>query len=265
MPPKAPKRAARRDLAVLVSKTPALEVKLPLTHLSEAYHLRPIVETGELAPSGCKVFGESLVYFFYGRPAYRVASQIDNNGLDAYWPVCFVLKATAVNPKRIFPFDSGAFQDGRFADYFHRDMIKEDFELDVDPSTPGRLINLFWPDARSYFDNRPNSDQIFDPFAFEAKSYSELIRSKANAPFDDRHSAIELQSDDDVTLQDNLHAVILPEDFASVELQTRFRNLGARVLPFPTVSRHRPGEMVGQIYDICRDLYSSKPDGLGCW
>jgi hypothetical protein len=238
---------------------------LPFTHTTDAYHLREIAETGALEPQTCRVFSEPLLYMFYGRPAYRVASKVGDNGLDAYWPICFVLRGAGVTPKRIYPFDSGAFHHDKFADFLHRDMIKEDFELEVDPSTPARLVGLFWPDAKSYFDNRAGSGPTVEPFAFEAKAYAELIRAKANAPFDERHSAIEIQSSDPLALAGNLHAVILPDDFASEEIRKRFEELGALVLPFPTVSRLHANNMVGQIYDICRDLYSGKHGNLKCW
>lgn len=260
-----PRRPARGDFARLVRNAPLSEQDLPLTHVTDAYHLRNIADAGALEPTPCGIFDEPLLYLFYGRPAYRAAGQVETSGLDAYWPICFVLRSAAVAAKRIYPFDSGAFHRGLFADFCHHDMIKEDFELDVDPTTPARLLNLFWANARNYFDNRDALEGTFDPFAFEAKSYSELIRAKANAPFDERHSAIELQSGEPLALSGNLLAVIMPDDFASDAVRARFEALGALVLPFDTVSRHHAGNMVGQIYDICRDLYSGKHGRLKCW
>ncbi len=236
-----------------------------MTHLTDAYHLRSIAEAGRLEPTHCRVFDEPLLYLFYGRPAYRVATQAESNGLEAYWPICFVLRNSASGARRIYPFDSGAFHQGRFGDFVHRDMIREDFELDVDPTTPGRLLSLFWSGPQDYFDNRGARDVALDPFEFEAKSYSELIRSKANGPFDERHSAVEVQMGDPLQLAGNLSAVILPADFASETVRKRFDDLGALVLPFDTVSRHGPDNMVGQIYDICRDLYSGRHGGTKSW
>lgn len=249
----------------MVRQSPATEQQLPMTHLTDAYHLRSIAEAGSLNPTHCRVFDEPLLYLFYGRPAYRVAAQVESNGLEAYYPICFVLRSSARRAKRIYPFDSGAFHHGRFAEFVHRDMIKEDFELDVDPTMPGRLMNLFWSDPRGYFDNRGARDTALDPFDFEAKSYAELIRAKANGPFDERHSAIEVQMAEPMLLAGNLSAVILPSNFASDAVRRRFDDLGALVLPFDTVSRHSPDNMVGQIYDICRDLYSGRHGGAGCW
>jgi len=265
--PTAPKRRpGRTDFARVVREAAPVEANLPLTHITDAYSLRDIVDTGELGPQPCRVFEEPLVYLFYGRPAYRVAAQLESTGLDAYWPICFVMRREAVVPKRIYPFDSGAFHHGRFSDFMHGSMIKEDFELDIDPSTPGRLLNLFWPNAASYFDNRRPLEPEFDPFDFEAKAYSELVRARgANAPFDERHSAIEIQTEQPLELAGNLLAVILPTDFASKGMAEKFEALGAVMLPFNTVGRHGPDNMVGQIYDMCRDLYSGKHGRGACW
>lgn len=255
-------RTPRRDFAQAVRNAQASPQALPLTHLTDGYHLRSITEGGHLEPSQCHVFGEPLLYFFYGRPAYRVAANLPSNGFEAYWPICFLMRPAAVSTKRIYPFDSGAFHTGRFGNFFHRDMIKEDFELDVDPTMPARLLNLFWPDAKSYFDNRGALAPDFNVIDFELKSYAEIIRAKSNEGFDERNSAIELQTDVPVPLEGNILAVILPIDFADQKTRAHFEKLGALVLPFNTVGRQGATEMVGQIYDLCRDLYDGK-HGLG--
>lgn len=258
-------RVARADFARLVSEAPAAKSSLPLTHMTDAYHLRDVVEAGVLRPTQCRVFSEPLLYLFYGRPAYRVASKTANNGLDAYWPICFVLRPDAVRAKRIYPFDSGAFQEGLFSAFFHSSMAKEDFELEVDPSTPGRLVRLFWPDERGYFDNRPGPSPRLGAMDFEGKAYSALIRDASAAAYDERHSAIELQTDAELSLRDDVLAVVLPVDFATSALQNALSGMGVLVLPFDTVARHHSANMVGQIYDICRDLYSGRHGGTPCW
>jgi len=258
-------RKGRVDFAKLVRSAAEEPGGLPLTHMTDAYRFRAVVEEGQLATSPCSVFNEPLLYLFYGRPAYRVAAQIEGTGQDAYWPICFVLKPGIAGAKRTYPFDSGAFHHGRFADYCHRDMIKEDFQLDADPSSPGRVIGLFWDGARDYFDNIGFSDFVPDPLAFEAKSYFEMIRSNSNAPFDERHSTIELQFDQPIALKGNLLAVILPQCFATDEIVRHFGAMDVLVLPFDTVNRHTAANMVGQIYDIARDLYGGEHGKIQCW
>ena len=71
--------------------------------------LRSILREGELQTEPCAVFDdEPLLYLFYGRPAYRVNSQVLSSAIDAYAPVCFIVRPGSVKaPRRIFPFDRG--------------------------------------------------------------------------------------------------------------------------------------------------------------
>lgn len=218
-------------------------------------------------PTPCSIFGENLLYLFYGRPAYRTAAEIDSNGSDAYWPVCFVLEPDAVDAKRIYPFDSGAFHHNRFARFMYHRMIKEDFELDPDPETPGKLVRLFWQNERAYFDADGPSGFAPGTFDFEAKAYRDLIVDRGRAPFDERNSAIELQVDVQLDLPRKTIAVVLPYEFASEEMISKISALGALALPFDVVRRHGPTEMVGQIYTIVRDLLGGKhaTGRAKCW
>lgn len=129
--PRAP-RTPRRNFAALVRAAPVSPVSLPLTHVTDGYSFRDIMGNEALVPSPCRIFGSDLVYLFYGRPAYRSAAELESNGIDAYWPVCFVMEPGAAAAMRIYPFDSGAFHHGRFSRLTHLKMIKEDFELDPD-------------------------------------------------------------------------------------------------------------------------------------
>lgn len=259
-------RAPRREFAELVRETPPSETSLPLTHMTDGYVFRSIMEGMELEPAPCTVFDdEPLLYFFYGRPAYRAAAQAQSNGLDAYAPICLVMKPDAVPPRRIFPFDSGAFHNHLLADFTHHKMVKEDFELDCMADMPGRLINLFWSSGEAYFNNRDTSNYVPEAMAFEAKSYQELIRFKGKSGFDDRASTIEIQAAEAVALPENTLAVILPYDFAKGPILARIEAMDALALPYDHVSRGTPGENVALIYSIVRDLLSGQRGKVRYW
>lgn len=263
-----PARAGRREFAALVAATPPSSQVLPYTHVTDAYSLRDILASGELSPTHCTVFGTDLVYMFYGRPAYRAAQQEESNGIDAYWPVCFVLNAAAVVPFRLFPFDSGAFHRGMYADHMYHRMIKEDFEIKADGSSPQRLVNLFWRDERSYYDAQAKGglkDIGAGTLDFEVKAYRELIASTGRARYDERASSVEAQMDRPIKLNGNTVAVVLPSELASPAVIRQVDGLGALALPFSTVQRHGPHNMVGQIYDVVRDLLSGKHGKVRCW
>lgn len=267
-PPSAsPKRLPRRDFAALVNAASASPIALPLTHVTDGYSFRDIMADEALAPSPCRVFGENLLYLFYGRPAYRTAAELEHNGSDAYWPVCFVMEPHAASASRIYPFDSGAFHHNRFDRVMYHKMMKEDFELDIDPDVPGKLLRLFWHDERSYFNADGPSGFVPGTFEFEAKAYQALIRDPGRAPFDERNSAIELQINGSIELKGNTIAVVLPYEFAKPDVISKIEALGAVALPFDVVHRHGPTEIVGQIYTIVRDLFSGKhpPGRCKCW
>src|SRR5689334_7650680 len=82
---------------------------LPLVHSSAAYTIRRILQNKEIvARQECKVFrGEKLNYFFVGRPAYKKEYEVEGD----YWelPACVILDYSSVPIKRIYPFDTGAF------------------------------------------------------------------------------------------------------------------------------------------------------------
>ena len=71
-----------------VQAVPPAQPLLPLTHLTDAYRFEKAHQTDELQPRDCKVFGEPLLYLFYGRPSYRVHPDEQPSGLAHYLPVC---------------------------------------------------------------------------------------------------------------------------------------------------------------------------------
>jgi hypothetical protein len=136
----------------LISQQKVAKPPLPLVHSTDVYRFRNALDDGELQPRACTVFvGEPLLYFFYGRPSYRVSSDQDAASLDHYLPVCLLFRSGSITPiKRVFPFDSGGFAKALYADAMHVDMKLEDFLLESDPETPGRVISLFFESVEQY-------------------------------------------------------------------------------------------------------------------
>lgn len=258
-------RTGRKDFAAFVRRAPTSEAALPLTHVTDAYMFRDIMEQEALLPTPCDIFKGELLYLFYGRPAYRAASEIGSTGLDSYWPICFVMQPESWTPRRVYPFDSGAFHHQLFAEFMYRRMIKEDFELEADPDTPGQLLRLFWNDEQSYFQNEGLRDVVPDAMDFEVKSYMELLRYRGNGPFDERSSSIEIQVDAPMALKGNTLAVILPGEFAKPDMVARIDALGALALAFHPIRRHNASDMVSEIYRIVRDLLGGKHGRGQCW
>src|SRR4051794_19000935 len=92
--------------------------QLGLTHVTDCARLSGLVASRKLEPRLCDVYGEPLVYLFYGRPAYRRAwSGGATTNLD-YARICLILRDdVTAHAHRILPFDSGGFN--RYSGAFH--------------------------------------------------------------------------------------------------------------------------------------------------
>ena len=72
----------------LVASHAGLAEELPLIHTSRCEFLSSIATTHVLEPQPCAIFHESLVYLFYGRPAYR-----SHRGIEEASHTCCVRSA----------------------------------------------------------------------------------------------------------------------------------------------------------------------------
>lgn len=251
------KRPPSDDFRKLVNEQPVDLSELPSVHISDGLGFRSIVKDGYLSAEPCSVFNdEPLVYLFYGRPSYRVNSQILASAIRAYAPVCFVLKPGMVrSPQRVFPFDSGAFHNDLFRASMHRKMQRDDFALEPDPASAQRLIRLFFGDNQSYYDNKPVASLELPPLAFEASSYHTLITDRQENAYDERISSIEIQIAEDLPLSGVVEAVVLPDAFLSDEVTKSLTAMKAEVIPYPFIDRLRPELYTASIYPIVRDYY----------
>lgn len=191
---------------------------LPIMHTCDCYGFRGILEAGQLDPAPCKVFsGEPLVYLFYGRPAYRPSLLGEATSHGAFMPVSIVLREDTVPvPKRIYPFDSGAYAHGLFKDHIHPRMSMEDFQLSPGLDMPARLVTQFYGSNENYYLGQPHSQEI-PPLEFEVALYYNLISGKAKTHYDDRRSAVEVQTDAPIPLnKETVLLVVLPTIFLDV-------------------------------------------------
>ena len=161
-----------------------------------------------------------------------------------------MLKPESVaTPKRIVPFDTGAFKSNRFSDYMHSAMRYEDFLLEPIPDMPNRLVARFYESNASYFRGNPATVEI-PPLEFEAICYHNLIHSEGLASYDDRNSTVEIQSERNLILDsDIVLLVVMPTVFLDVpELRGRIvRDWHAQVRTYP-IHRCNPNEYTLLIY-----------------
>lgn len=175
---------------------------LPLAHTFEAFTFHSISQEGQLRTAPCEVFGgEYLLYFFYGRPAYRTIAGEKSRLMISQVPVCLLVDPNHV-PKvhRVAPFDTGAFEKGVFKQYFHPDMKKEDFLVDPTLEMASRIVGAFFGTNERYFRSRVSDSLNVPVWDFHTSHYVAMIRDESRAPGDDRRATVEIQVDRAVPL-----------------------------------------------------------------
>jgi len=246
---------------------------LPLTHTTDAFQFnKSILKNAKLEPQFCNIFKENLLYFFYGRPAYRVNSG-QKLTLSAAYPIVILLKPEADKyAKRVYPFDSGAYEGGLYDKYMPNKFELDLFLVEPNPEYPGcipipdipaRIVSAFFEsNANYYFANkfRPFSDNDLEFKHFEAEGYYELIKTKAETEFDDRRSTIEIQTIESVSLSsDTVYTVILPQSFLENEYvrNTVIKTWKSDPLTYPSY-RSEPDFLIPIIIDRLGQYFNKK-------
>jgi hypothetical protein len=201
--------------ALLVSAASGSGALLPLTHTTDGYLFRQIISTKQLEVANCIVFGEPTLYFFYGRPAYRMSSAGKSTILDAFSLVCFVLSPELLpSPKRLFPFDTGAMHRGLFSEHLHPRMTIASFEVYPDIREARKIVEIFYGNNFNYYMGKALSGKSFPVLEMEAQCYYSLLQHTALDETDDRKGSVEVQFTQNIPLtHENVMAVVMPEPF----------------------------------------------------
>ena len=202
-------------LRKIVAAETVVAEELPLVHTTRCEILPYIVASHELrSVTPCDVFHEHLIYFFYGRPAYRHALGNEPSGNLDLCPVCFIFKphTIASEAKRVFACDSGGVHNGYFKDHLHP-PDRDELQLDTTIDSARKLVPLVFGDNSRYYagEAKPALPAVFAPGTPAARFHALLTDTAAGAG-DDRRSAIEVQMDSPVMLDQHLLYVILPMD-----------------------------------------------------
>jgi hypothetical protein len=233
---------------------------LPLVHTTKAYFLKQILDEQKIDVTPCDIFKEALNYFFVGRPAYKW----ETDGEAAEWelPVCFIFEYGISNAKRIFPFDSGAFER-RYPEYISM-MELGKFDVSSIKQAPERLIGTFSSSCRDYYMMKPRSEQRFtdeflvDLFDAEVKALHKLWSSVGN-PADDRRCTIEVQFDEALSLDNKkLLALVLPDIYFEHPIVKKFlHKTEAKAYPYSVYSLNSAAYFA-QIYHNVKIFYEKR-------
>ena len=235
--------------------------KLPLVHTTDVHGFKKIEVANTLQPQPCPVYGESLLYFFYGRPAYRAHRTVETTTAKAFAPVCFIMSDQLDDAvRRIMPFDSGAFHNGLMHPPMHPDVPLKEYELAVDANAPMKLIKVFFGDERRYYDRMPLADVLTEEEAWKnlsVHSFDQLIRNRSNSKSDDRVCAVEIQVNKNISLMNRVQAVILPAAYLQIEgVAQQIEEWGAVAIPYDLGYEFIPREISGVFWQKIRDFLS---------
>lgn len=221
--------------------------QLGLTHVTDCARLASLVQSRRLEPRLCDVFGEKLVYLFYGRPAYRRAWNGDATSNLDYARICLVLRdEIAEHAHRILPFDSGGFQ--RYAGAFHDSIDIADFEL-MAGDHPLRLIGAFYESLERYWTMEPIQPRTFPVTQHIVRSYHQLITGGLAEKFDDRCAAIEVQLSNALELDGEVLALIGPNQiFDDPAVQALVQQWGAEARGYRITHMFNPPETSARLF-----------------
>lgn len=193
--------------------------ELPLVHVTAMGFGRDIILSGQLKATPCKVFGRELLYFFLGRPAYRLRGEDTSSRQLSRYPCVFVVDPSRVDPTQVYPFDTGAAFAGHYenADPF---LGIKDYVLDGTIEGARRQLAFGFDSVEDYFDGRLKPGLTTDTPEFHQATRSyELIANQANrgvndpTSYDDRASAIEVATDRHLDLKGAVELAVLPKQF----------------------------------------------------
>lgn len=113
---------------------------MPLTHVTTGIYAEDVIRHGAIEPKPGPVFDEPLAYYFYGRPAYRLAAE-GSVRVEASCPYCFTFDSALIsNAEAIHAFDTGAFAKRTYNHVLVEGMEIADFSVEKDQQRPNKLI-----------------------------------------------------------------------------------------------------------------------------
>ena len=238
--------------------------ELPLVHTTEYFRLASIHSSNTLTPRDCKIFKEPLLYFFYGRPAYRDSTKTTPTRDVGFYPICFVFGPGTIikKAKRVYPFDSGASQDGLYEPAIKRADALAGYLVPPLAESARKIVTSFFDTDLGYLAGSARSTLTFASSESEAESYHRLIKGGGDPKCDDRCSAVEIQITDCLDIRQDLKAIVLPTCFLedAALAHAIVHEWHAQPLTYGADIGMRPLELHGVIRHLVREYY--RQEGL---
>ncbi|HUT49921.1 MAG TPA: hypothetical protein VM325_11315 [Alphaproteobacteria bacterium] len=156
-----------------------------------------------------------------------------------YQPIVLMISSDKLMEiKRIFPFDSGAFKAGLLAEFVHRDMTIDKFEVEPKIEMCARAVSAFFETNEQYYEGSPSAAGKTRGLSFEIESFAEMITGFFKSGADDRKCSFEIQHKLRIKLSDRLMAVALPRRELARSYVKEFlqKHQNIDVLTYPSTS-----------------------------
>lgn len=193
-------------------------------HSTSCENAESILENNMLSTSYCKVFDTNLLYFFYGKPAYRVSAKYsDSSSSYILAPCCFIINPTTIKPLHIFPFDTGAFAGDRYDEITKLQTQMSAYELSNCINDIPKFICMFYENNANYMEG---IDSIAPEYitTIAAQALTNLFRSSGFLKYDDRARTVEVSTSENIRISDVVEAIIVPKPFLRNKAFVEFIN-----------------------------------------
>lgn len=233
----------------------SLPLALPVSHVSIARWFDSIAKSGYLEPRFCKLFGEDLVYLFYGGVFYRPNNKPTQNVSEL--PIAFVFSPRVLAQiARFYPFDTGALATGRFGLWSTSlTPLLNDFKVNGDHhhTVPRRMIYHLFSSNESYLHGKPDPNSKGKPYPLP-ELYDFYSADITGLGVDHRQCIIECQSPKPIPLRDELLWVGFPESM-TLEFAKLCEWVAPLIPQYYAYESHRitvPSEMTAKLEEIAR-------------
>jgi len=249
------------ETASATNNTVSDVLQLPYFHTCRGKEFRDIFTSGILAPTECSEFNETLLYLFYGKPAYRVSNNGKSSKNLGRFPVTFVVELDNTDPvSRVFPFDTGALTHKTFLDICGEDYNPAKYELGNSISDIKKFILAFYGSDNAYFHGKvlPITEN-FDGMSFELANIRSLITENTDKEWDNRAMTIEVQSKTKIPLAGGkIKAVVLPVALLnSAEVSEFFYDNNIEPITY-THDRSNPAHLTPMIAELIKNYYETR-------
>jgi len=211
---------------------------LPFCHTTTEGYFNNIKEKQTVDIKLCPIYKESILYFFYGKPSYKVSKEAENYTNNP--PITLIYEPKNIgdlNLKRMLPFDSGGYSRYKMKEGYEKEAFTH--EKPNENSIKG-LIKLLYENNDSYLKDDVSLEKLseFIKNCWPVKEIIELYVRVQKGEIDsgDQVYSIELQFDKEIKFQPKY--VVIPYSFLTTSFwdETNFKQ------QFPNVKVEYYGE-----------------------